>query len=489
MAPIKVTAMDKGRPSLQTDMELLIDSGVHKTLICQADWLKVKQLPGQSSIKLKMCRTKFRPFGTNYHLPILGRTKCMMSSSAGAQISTIVYVVKDEKQSLLGLSDGERLGIIKINREGAQAEVVRQMTPTVKEPIPSDGVISGNQSQKDIDSRIHEILTEYPAVFQGLGLAKVEPIHIQVNPEVKPVQQRQRPIALHYVQKFKDHIKELEEAGVVTGPLGSEYARGWVSNPVIQGKKWDPTKIRVTLDTRNMAEAVVSTKFPIPTCQELRHNFCGSDRFSVLDMNHAYHQFPMDDDSKKLFVFYTPMGLYMFNTLVMGTAPASSECHEKIRRVLDGVPGVQQIKDDLVVHGKGKEHDVRLVEVLKRLQEFGLTLRKEKCEFGVPEVKWFGQIFSKQGMSPDPEKVDTIRNWPAPADKAEVKSFLQTCQFSQPFMKPGGGRTYADVTAPLRRLTAKSVRFIWDTRCRASFDELKSFIHSFIHSFMYFNFH
>ena len=109
---------------------------------------------------------------------------------------------------------------------------------------------------------------------------------------------------------------------------------------------------------------------------------------------------------------------------------------------MEGLEGVTQIKHDLVEHGKGKVHDVRLEQVLERLRSYGLTLRKNKCQFGVPEVKWFGMTFSKQGMSPDPEKVQVIKNWPAPEDKAAVKSFLQTCQFSQEFMRPGLKRTY-----------------------------------------------
>ena len=61
-----------------------------------------------------------------------------------------------------------------------------------------------------------------------------------------------------------------------------------------------------------------------------------------------------------MFVFYTPWGLYKYNTLVMGVSSASSECHERIRLVVEGLEGVQQIKDDIVVHGDGKEHDSRL---------------------------------------------------------------------------------------------------------------------------------
>ena len=62
----------------------------------------------------------------------------------------------------------------------------------------------------------------------------------------------------------------------------------------------------------------------------------------------------------------------------------------------------------------GKEHDKRLLAMLPRFQEYGITLRKEKCKLGQPEVTWFGNVFHKQGMIPDPAKVDTIKAWLAP---------------------------------------------------------------------------
>ena len=78
-----------------------------------------------------------------------------------------------------------------------------------------------------------------------------------------------------------------------------------------------------------------------------------------------------------------------------------------------------------VVHGIGKQHDEQLEAMLRRFEEYGITLRKEKCLYGKEEVKWFRHIFSKQGMSPDPEKVEVIAQWKAPEDKTGVKSFLR----------------------------------------------------------------
>merc|ERR1712082_310678 len=81
---------------------------------------------------------------------------------------------------------------------------------------------------------------------------------------------------------------------------------GWIHNVVITAKKWSEDKIRMNLDTRPMAKAVKASHFHIPTPQELRHEFRGSDRFSVVDFNNAFHQFPMDEESRNLFTFHTP---------------------------------------------------------------------------------------------------------------------------------------------------------------------------------------
>ena len=149
-----------------------------------------------------------------------------------------------------------------------------------------------------------------------------------------------------------------------------------------------------------MKESVRLSHFPMPTADDLRNPFAGSDRYTTLDMNHAFHQLPVDEEPQKLFVFWTPCGLYNFNTLAIGIHTASSECQEKLRRVLEGLEGVCQIQDDRVIHGKGKVHDKRMVKVLKKLQEYGFTLRKERSNWRKSSVVWFGQVFSMASMSP-----------------------------------------------------------------------------------------
>ena len=68
-------------------------------------------------------------------------------------------------------------------------------------------------------------------------------------------------------------------------------------------------------------------------------------------------------------------------------------------------------------------------------------------------------------MSMDMEKVENIGAWPELKDKAEVNSFLQTVQFSAPYMWMGKSETYSDVTGPLRRLSGRGTHFKQTKEC------------------------
>ena len=476
-ADILLTILDHGKQAKQLTARFLIDSGVYRTLLSEEQWRQVQADKNNRKPKLKRNRVKLVPYGTSQNLEVMGRSKCTMIAEAGAKVDTIVYVVKGAKESLLGLKDGEALGIIKIRPEGEQVRRLDMFTKEKSSAAPGS-VVSGGQTQAQIDQSMVDLVNQFPKLFTGLGRATGVPvIHIEMDKSIPPVQQKQRQIPIQYKQKLQDHLLELVREGVVT-PLECTNGTGWIHNIVITAKKWSGDKIRMNLDTRPMKKAVKVSHFHIPTPQELRHEFQGSDRFSVVDFNHAFHQFPMDEESRNLFTFHTPWGLHRLNTLVMGTHSGSSELQERVRVIVKGLQGVAQIKDDVVIHGTGAEHDTRLRLFLARIQEHGLTLRKEKCKFGVTEVLWFGHVYDKDGMSVDPAKVQIIKDWSRPKDKAGVKSFLQTVQFCQVFMRPGQGRTYSDVTLPLRKLTAKSVRFEWTKQCEAAFQELKDLLMS-----------
>ena len=115
----------------------------------------------------------------------LDRTKCRLKAMCGQEVRT------------LGLKDAQALGIVKINLEGQQldeTESVRQLYDMPRQ-APGPGIISGGQTQEEIDLQMTELVRPFQQVFQGIGAAKVEPVHIEVDKTAKPVQQMRRPIA------------------------------------------------------------------------------------------------------------------------------------------------------------------------------------------------------------------------------------------------------------------------------------------------------
>lgn len=75
---------------------------------------------------------------------------------------------------------------------------------------------------------------------------------------------------------------------------------------------------------------------------------------------------------------------------------------------------------------------------------------------------------SKDGVSVDPSKVETVINWVQPKSVTEIRSFLGLAGYHRRFVKG-----FSNIASPLTRLTKKNVKFKWDSEWEKSFTELK----------------
>ena len=82
-----------------------------------------------------------------------------------------------------------------------------------------------------------------------------------------------------------------------------------------------------------------------------------------------------------------------------------------------------------------------------------------------------GHIISKQGIEVDKAKVELIVNLPSPTNVKGVRQFLSHAGFYKRFIKD-----FFKLARPLCELLVKDAKFIWDDRCRRSFEELKLFL-------------
>ena len=81
--------------------------------------------------------------------------------------------------------------------------------------------------------------------------------------------------------------------------------------------------------------------------------------------------------------------------------------------------------DDAIIWGKSKcEHDFYLQTALQWIREHGLTHNKERCLFNLLKITFFGMVLSKDGISANATKIQSIKKLKKPRNLAELRSFL-----------------------------------------------------------------
>jgi hypothetical protein len=167
------------------------------------------------------------------------------------------------------------------------------------------------------------------------------------------------------------------------------------------------------------------------------------------------------------------VGLYRYKRLNYGTNAAAEIFQYTLQTAPQGFKGVKNIADDIIVLGSTRtEHDANLDKCLQRLAMKGLRQNRSKCNFLSNTLSFFGQIFPKEGTHPDPiyRRAADLLNAPQPNNVHEVRSFLGMANYSSKYI-----RDFATlVTAPLRDLTKKDVRFEWTQTHQTAFEKLKT---------------
>lgn len=314
-------------------------------------------------------------------------------------------------------------------------------------------------------SETETVCNKYPKVFKGLGKVKNVQVRLEVDSSVPPVASSYRRQPYHLRKKITEKIREMEKQDLieeVTGPTP------WIV-PLVAVPKSNGD-IRLCLDMRGPNTAIQRTRHNTPSLDDLVQVLNGASVFSKLDMNQAYHQLELHPDSRYLTTFSSPIGLRRYKRLVFGVNCASEIFQHTLSQVLQGIPGVLNMWDDILVYGSSQEeHDRNLDLVLQRLQESGITLNRAKSEFNKTEITFFGCVFSKAGMKADTKKVEAIVKTKSPTNVNEVKSFLGMTNFVSRFIP-----NYSTIAEPLCNLTKKDVQWKWGVKEQSAFDSLKN---------------
>ena len=298
---------------------------------------------------------------------------------------------------------------------------------------------------------LENVLDRHQDVFKSeLGTLKGYKAQIIVNKDTQPRFCKARPVPYAMRKMVEEELERLESEGVIEPIQFADWA-----TPIVAVLKAYGKSVRICGDFKVTVNRVSKLdRYPIPKIEDLLAQLAGGKAFTKLDMSQAYQQLLLEDESKKYVVVNTHRGLFQYNRLPFGVASAPGIFQRVMECLLKGIPGVVVYLDDILVTGPTEEaHLSALEEVLKRLGEAGLRLKREKCVFLAPSVVYLGHQIDAEGIHPVSEKVKAIQEAPRPTSVSGLKSYLGLLTYYSRFLP-----NLSTTLAPLYKLPKHNER-------------------------------
>ena len=175
-----------------------------------------------------------------------------------------------------------------------------------------------------------------------------------------------------------------------------------------------------------------------------------------MDLRWGFYQCRLAPESQLLTTFLLPEGKFCYTRLPMGLSISGDEFCQMTDAIIEGLPGVQKLIDDLLLEAETeKELMQRIRLVLDRARKHNMIISRKKLQAG-REVRFAGYIISEKGVKPDPSALDGLRKFPLPKDASALRSFLGLAtQFSSYIPD------LAHMVEPMRGLTKTKVNWKW----------------------------
>ena len=150
---------------------------------------------------------------------------------------------------------------------------------------------------------------------------------------------------------------------------------------------------------------------------------------------------------KELLTITTHKGLLQYNRLAFGVAWVPAIWQRTIEMILQGIPKVQYLLDDIIVAGESEEEHLKFLDrVMERLDQCNLTINKGKCRFFQMELDFCGYRIDSKGLHKTQEKIRAIVEAPKPTNLTELHSFLGMVNYYHRFL-PNLATTLAPMDA------------------------------------------
>ena len=338
-------------------------------------------------------------------------------------------------------------------------------------PTPCSVNAGPTSGPANIHSSSSNFVTELLHQFSDIFATEADPVGSIPNVQHSIITNTSTPI---YVKPYRKPQTEHDRTRtIVQDLLKRTLIRSSISpygfpSTLATKKNGEP---RLCIDYRELNKVTVSDKYSIPQIQDVLDRLQGCQIFSTLDMAWGYWHIKMEPASIPKTAFITQDGHFEWMVMPFGLKNAPSTLQRVLRTILGDLSYKCTINylDDIIVYSKTEEdHKQNLRQVLSRLRMNNIKLRKKKCSFMTEHVEFLGFKIHKDSVSPNPDKVKALRDYPVPRTRKQVQRFLGLCSYFRSHIP-----RYTESAFPLTKLTRKQSSFQWNQAEIASFETLK----------------
>lgn len=259
--------------------------------------------------------------------------------------------------------------------------------------------------------------------------------------------------------------------------LQENLQKGWIrpskssaASPILFVRKADGG-LRFCVNYKALNDITQKNRYPLPLMNESLRRLAKAKIFTKLDLRSAYNLIRIKEGDEWKTAFRTRYGLFEYLVMPFGLTNAPATCqnfiNDVLREYLDRFV-VVYMDDILVFSEDSAQHDRHVEAVLRALAGANLFVKGEKCEFDTIHTTFLGFVVSPEGVSMDPKKVSSVKNWNTPKTVRDVRSFLGFANFYRRFIEG-----YSRIVKPLTKLTQKAQSFIWGPEQEAAFTYMK----------------
>lgn len=185
---------------------------------------------------------------------------------------------------------------------------------------------------------------------------------------------------------------------------------------------------RIVVDFRNLNKYVLREYFqsspPLEAIQSIPAE--EAEYFSSFDCWKGFHQQRLHPESIDFKTFIMPfnLGRWQYVRAPFGISNVSEIYDRQLTELLAGLDNHRRIVDDNLLFSKDPEYHAYIVEqFLQKCREKRIRLSESKFVYMQKQVDWAGYTVSNKGYSIQDKVTESIRNFPEPKTRTDLRSF------------------------------------------------------------------